>query len=590
MTRQIPLASASSQQMLTWGKMLITISLLCVVSTLPYLSTLHSYFLSDDFGVVQLLSAKAPLHALSLFTRPWTEAIYGDDVDELRPTVAVAFQLGSLWGSSSPTLYHCISIAVHTINVFLVLLIARYIARLPLVAAVLSAALFAVLPIHGETLGWLQGLSDSVPTMFYLATFLSYAIWRRAKRVWFYCASCLLFFLTLYSKQSAITMLFTLIGYDFLVERRQVQMSWSYTRAYAVYFALTVAYLIQRYVLFGQMIRENYIQGVDTLKWLIPWVGLIQVSAAQMLVLGTPWLTEDQVRDFGGRTAYLLWSMLGLSALLMAAISILACVWKSRRPNADAACRLIAFFGPLWWIISTIPLVVTYQSPRHLYLASTGLAVALGLCFDRLMKTKGLLPSRRRRVVLGCWILLILASAFMVQRPLSEWNRAAAISETILRDVQREVQAGSEGSLVILGAPNLAASSAGWNDHILLWYYALPFALQPPFTRQNILEQESIIYPLELYCCQHDQRSRQRWLMSTRDTLQAWLWRPEQGNVKVLTWDPFTGEIYTRSEEQERELRGLVKDLLDTSTVEDMQRKLRATIIGVQRTNEERVN
>src|SRR5829696_4767839 len=88
--------------MRTWAaanavRPLVCIILVCLASSLPFLSTLPGYFLSDDFGVVQLLAQKPPLHVLSLFTSPWTESIYGVPQDELRPTVALAFQFSSQW-------------------------------------------------------------------------------------------------------------------------------------------------------------------------------------------------------------------------------------------------------------------------------------------------------------------------------------------------------------------------------------------------------------------------------------------------------------------------------------------------------------
>src|SRR5262249_2074546 len=144
----------------------------------------------------------------------WTDAIYGEVADELRPTVALAFQFSSQWGSASPLAYHFTNIAIHALNCVLVFAIARLIARLTLPASAFSASLFAVLPIHGETLGWLQGMSDSIPALFYLATFLLYARWRQVGGRWLYGASCASFFLALFSKQSAITMLMTLIAYD----------------------------------------------------------------------------------------------------------------------------------------------------------------------------------------------------------------------------------------------------------------------------------------------------------------------------------------------------------------------------------------
>src|SRR5262245_32077138 len=73
----------------------------CLAAAVPFASTLNSYFLADDFGLIQLFSDKPPLHFLSLFSRPWVEGIYGEAPDELRPIVGVSYQIDALWGAAS---------------------------------------------------------------------------------------------------------------------------------------------------------------------------------------------------------------------------------------------------------------------------------------------------------------------------------------------------------------------------------------------------------------------------------------------------------------------------------------------------------
>ena len=72
----------------------------CLAATLPFIPALGDYFTGDDFGLVQLFAGKPPLHVFSLFTSAWTEGIFGIVPDELRPTVALSYQLDALWGEA----------------------------------------------------------------------------------------------------------------------------------------------------------------------------------------------------------------------------------------------------------------------------------------------------------------------------------------------------------------------------------------------------------------------------------------------------------------------------------------------------------
>jgi hypothetical protein len=188
-----------------------------LAATLPFVSGLRGYFLSDDFGLVQLFSRQPAWHVLSLFTRSWVEGIYGYAADELRPTVALSYQLDSLWGAASPLAYHATNVVLHVLSALVVLAVARSAARLTLAAAAFAAGVFAVWPIHAETVAWISGRADSVPGLLYLSAFLAYAAWRRAGAGALYAACLGLAVLALYSKQSAITLTASFLAYDLLV-------------------------------------------------------------------------------------------------------------------------------------------------------------------------------------------------------------------------------------------------------------------------------------------------------------------------------------------------------------------------------------
>ncbi|MGH2370604.1 MAG: hypothetical protein ACRDI2_20705, partial [Chloroflexota bacterium] len=466
-----------------------------VAAALPYISTLDSYFLGDDFGLVQLFSQKSSWHVLSLFTTSWTERIYGGWYDELRPLVALSYQLDSLWGASSPFGYHLSSITFHVLNALLVFAIARMVCGLGALASAFAGVVFAVLPVHAETVAWISGRADSIPSAFYLASFLAYVLWRRTGDAWRYGLCVGAFFLALFSKQSAITMLATLVLYDVVVTRRSLRPSWPVLRDYAPIALLTTLYLLQRYALFGNFVRER------------------DLAANTPIVFAYMQFTHLQIFLFGSRVIrgqYLgpLLAWMAVGSALAAAI-VVGALRLARRPAPSflrlrmrnawrwasdslgrflgdepySIRRLVLFFGPAWWLVSTAPLVVTYVSARHLYLAGAGVALTLGLGFNALWLARQR-PWRPLGALLGAGLVLICVLRLLPA--VGEWNAAAAVSEKITRDVGQVARTAPRGSLLVLGAPDQGVRGIGptW-----LWGYALPFAVQPPFSQTDLSER-----------------------------------------------------------------------------------------------------
>ena len=250
-------------------------ALACVAVALativPYLPTVPNYFLGDDFGLVWAFHNQAPLNFLSLFVRSWDAGVYGDVPDEIRPLVALTYQLDFFLGAGSPVTFHISNIAYHVVNALLVLALARVVARLSWSGATLSSAVFAVMPIHAETVAWISGRADTIPTLFYLGSLLGFAVWRRSTAPLAYTAALACCFLALFSKQNAITLPLMIVAYDLVLERRWPRRTWSYLCPYLPFVVLTAGYLGLRYALFGNVLRENVMPPpISQWRWRIP--------------------------------------------------------------------------------------------------------------------------------------------------------------------------------------------------------------------------------------------------------------------------------------------------------------------------------
>jgi hypothetical protein len=515
-------------------KRLYAVLAICLAASLPYVSSAGNYFVNDDFGVVQLLSQKPPLYFPRWFVTSWMDDIWGATQDEIRPFPAVTYQLAAIWGATSPLANHVMNIAFHAANALLVLAIARAVAGLSFLASTYAALAFAILPLHAESVAWITGRVDTIPALFFLGSFLAYACWRRGdgKSTRLYLCSIVLFFCALFSKQNTIVMVAALFLYDLVAERRPVRASWSWLAPYVPFVALTVAYLLLRYVLFGEVAREGQLTA-DGL-------------GASRIFVGK----HFQRMFAGGEVSR--WPGGYIGALILPAGA-----WFLMRSSGAANLRhgpaMVLYFGPCWWFLCLAPLVVVgYESTRHVYLASVGWAIILGLVFHAFW--------HRRHAAFRYATLVASAGLFVfytvrLQAEVAEWNVRARVSQKVVADLEREALSTPEGSLLIVGAPPRS------------WEWSLPFAAQPPFTRTDLTERVSIVSPVLLDCC------RQHWLERTRRIVQTWSQRTSAPSV-ALRWDARTGAYSRLTDHEDPALRSQVMALLEADTSQALDRAM----------------
>lgn len=496
---------------------------------------MDAYFVGDDFGAIRLYSQKPPLHFLTLFTTPWTETIYGQWDDELRPFQALTYQINSLWGASSPVPYHATTLLIHLVTSILVFVMARAVAGTTFLGSTFAGVAFAVLPAHAETVAWISGRGDSLFALFYVLAALTYAMWRKTGLRWWYGGCIGAFAAALFTKQSGITLLGLLVVYDLLVERRTVRALWSSILVYAPFAGLTVGFLVLRYILFGNAVRENFFTSE-----IFRSVGVLQGSHLLLLLAGA-----DSAVDEG------LTAALGWAVMIVAAGVVLRELRLSSAGESPITRGRAVFFGPAWWLVTTAPLVVTYVSPRHLYLTGVGVAVLLAMAFDALWAKRG---AVWRAASLSMGIGLISFFVARLQPAVGEWRIAGDLSRAITRDVVNEAAARPQGSLLLLGAPYTSALAP---PVVFAWTFALPFALQPPFVQQDVWGKVSIIGPLSAYCC-----GVEPWLRDMQQTIEAWSNRTDRPPVVALLWHPRTGTLLRESDAENPGLREEVVRLM----------------------------
>ena len=362
--------------------------LLVLLVGVVFANTLLNQFVYDDkVFLVNNQFVKELKNTPRFFTDP--RAFSGDrDFMIYRPLAALSLSLDHwVWGLR-PAGYHLTNIALHAINVLLVYWLVLSLSSMPL-AALLSAAIFAIHPAQVETVSWIASRSNLLCAMFLLLALLAYLRNTRQGYYW----SLLFFILGLLAKETAIIFILLLVLYDYYFilkvdKSKAANMWWSYLPVVAI----SGLYLLLRTLVLGQVHQRGWWGGS---------LGYTMLTMSKsfyyyMKVLTIPWvLTVDYVLDIARNIQDpLVLEGLGLGLAIIA----LALMISHKE-------KLITF-GLFWFLIALLPVsniipLEALLAERFLYLPLVGVSIAIAV------------PLSRRKAVLNSILVIILLAFYM---------------------------------------------------------------------------------------------------------------------------------------------------------------------------------
>lgn len=343
---------------------------LVAIVFLVYGSALRGGFVWDDDALTQnplLRSARG----LSLI---WTQPQANIYEAHYWPLVYSTFWLNARAWGFEPFWYHFQNVALHGLNVLLLYLVLR---RLAVRGAWLGAALFAVHPVHVESVAWISELKDVLCGLFYLASALLFFRFHERRRdnggqsdppgatwEWLcYSLAVLLFVCAMLSKSVAVSLPLALL----------ICLWWRHGG------------LVVRD---GLMVLPFFVVGI-TLAAVDVWVTRTTESSAIGLALGERIQVAGRALWFylaklawpaELMTIYPRWETDRRSASLYAyplsMAGALTVCWLMRRRWGRAPCAALLFFcvtlGPMLGLIDYWYMSHAYVADRFQYLASIG--------------------------------------------------------------------------------------------------------------------------------------------------------------------------------------------------------------------------
>ena len=328
-----------------------------------------------------------------------------------------------------PMGHHLVSLLLHILNTVLLFLVIRRMTSRPgstqagsLWKSAFVAALFAVHPLHVESVAWISERKDVLSTFFWLLTMGAYVLYSEKPGVKRYLPVFFLYALGLMAKPMLVTLPLVLLLLDYWpirTKRPWTRLVLEKTPLLALSaFSCAITFIAQAR---GESIASSYVYppgirianalvGYVTYLWKMLWPNKLAVIYPHPYVLP-------------------LWKTM-FAAVLLICISLVVLKARRRHPYL--------LTGWAWYLIALVPVVGFVQvgwqavANRYTYVPLIGLFVMIAWGVPEILRLRERQGERTRIAVItaACLIILVLATGTWVQ--VGYWRDSTVLFEHAL--------------------------------------------------------------------------------------------------------------------------------------------------------------
>jgi Tfp pilus assembly protein PilF len=453
----------------------ITFLVLSLLAFLPYANTLFGGFVYDDNPQIVDNPYVHSFHYL--------REIFGSTVwsfrgaqglsNYYRPLMTFGYLLCYQIAGAIPFTFHLANVVLNVAAVLLVFYVLRRLSGERV--ALIAAGLFALHPMHTESVAWIAGVTDLELAVFYLLTFLLYLrLPDPDKGFGLRAAICGSYALALLSKEQAMTLpvLVTLFEH-FYREDRAISTVRQKVSRYAPLWSMAALYLAVRGILLGG------VAGVVS-RPALAWhdVGLSAISLTGQYLWKLLWPAHFSSFYVFHKSSHLMDRnvLLGLAGLAVCGV-VFVLLWQRAH---------ILSFAFLWMFLTLGPVLNPRWMPaavfaeRYLYLPSIGFCWLAGWAAVKLWSANapGFVRPLSRAVPL---LLLAVALPYAVKTVAR--NRDWQTEETLFRRTLEE-QGGA--SLIRASLGSVYLNKGDMRSAEQEWLKALALGPTNPYALDNL--------------------------------------------------------------------------------------------------------
>lgn len=314
---------------------------------------------------------------------------------------------------------HVVNLLLHTLNAILLFLTFQRMTG-KLWRSGFVAALFALHPLHVESVAWVSERKDVLSTSFGLLALWSYSGYVKQPVRRRYVGSLVFFALSLLAKPMLVTLPFVMLLLDYWPLRRSGWMS--LVREKLPFFGLTV---VSSVITFWAQHTGGVVVSIDRLP---VWVRLCNAVVAYVWYAAKAIWPSNLALLYPYASAHLTWQA---SAAAVLVIMVTALVWRASSSHPHLLVGWLWYVGTLVPVIGLVQVGLQSVADRYSYIPLTGLfvmaswAVPESLCAGRWRQVLGLGAS----ALIGVFAMVTWVQVGVWQDSISLFRHALRVTK-----------------------------------------------------------------------------------------------------------------------------------------------------------------
>lgn len=390
------------------NKYLIVV-LLVALTSIFYSNSLNNDLLNwDDDGYVTRNEDIRSFSAENI--KKWfSESYIGIYVPITMVTYAIDYQIWEL----NPFGYHFGNLFYHILNTLLVFYLFTLIFKKASWAG-LAALLFALHPMHVESVAWVSERKDLIFALFFLLSLCVYIKYIEKEKWWLYGASFILFVLSCFSKTTGITLALVICFFDFWYKRK---LSLKLILEKLPFFAVLIAFcFVSMRTQSDAMAIGNFQVGIIERVTVVAYSGIyyiLKFFVPTHLCFIHPFpLTKTQVIDMPSYyyASYIIY------------IAILAWLIFDKKQRQNIILSFGFYFATICLTINIVPIGMCIVAERYSYIPYIGLTMMLLFVFQNI-KSNGL-----RKGIALVFLAVCLFFGMQTSERCKDWKTTKSIA------------------------------------------------------------------------------------------------------------------------------------------------------------------
>jgi hypothetical protein len=374
--------------------------LLVIVSFLAFIPSLNNDFVNwDDIVYIMnndMITSFSWINLQKIFSTYF--------MGNYHPFILLSFSFDYNLFKLSPHGYHVHNLLLHIINTFLVYTFFFHLLKKNVNVAVTIALLFAIHPMHVESVAWVSERKDLLYTAYFFLSLIAYLLYLQRGKASLYFLAILLFTFSLLSKAQAVTLPLVLFLVDYFLNRK---FDWKTFLEKVPFLILSLLFGVV--AIFAQQ-SNNFINpsGIpisDSLFY-APY-GLFIYLIKFLLPFYQTAIYTYPITPAGTIPLYVYFSPIVI-------ILFIAAIWKTWRSERYITFGLLFFLATIFPVLQFLPVGPALVAERYSYIPYIGLATIFAIAF---WKMRPALAAQTRKITDIVAVLLIILFTILT------WNR-----------------------------------------------------------------------------------------------------------------------------------------------------------------------